>query len=870
MTTLRLAWWFARGHPGRLILLITCIAIGVAARVGVGAFLGSVDRSLADQARPLLGADVEIAGNAEFSPAQRADIAAELPPGARTIEQWSFTTMVAVDGGGAGPVELHAVSPGHPLCGSLGAVDAAGAPVDAAALFSGTDNILVQREFLERFGAHVGDHVHLGKLTCTILGIAVDDPGMGTNPFASGPRVLMPLALLPQSGLAGAGARVRHLVMVATRDPFQADGFAMALRKRWDLTDDTPSGFGGRAGSPSGLDVRTARQAQQSLAAVFDRLGDWLRVVALIALALGGVGVASLVRGMIGDRLDELATLAVLGAAPGQVMMIFLVQTLVLGLIGGVLGAVIGCAAQSLLIGLLPASIPISGAVFIDPGAVFWGISLAVVVAGSAALLPLLSVRAFSPLAVLRGEAASAARLPVVGWVLAGVILAAAVVVAALETRSWVLGPMVVAGLVVGALVTSLVGGLVLRLLARFTGFHGRAGFALRHGFANLARPGFRPGSALVAISLAALLFGVLAVHQYSLQRELDPSRAALPSLFAIDVQDDQRDDLLKLVADAGGDRGGVVLAPIIHGRYRGRTGEAAGAVPGGDPAKPATRPSTREGERERFFRDREQNISWREQLGPDETIVAGRWIDDAATEVEASLEQGWAKRLGLHLGDRIHFDVQGVQIDATITSLRKVRWMGLHPNFFILLSPHALRDAPATWVASLPPMDAATRMQVQRLISERVPNVTAFDVASAGAQINAVIARVVLAVRAIGLFCLGAGLAVVVGIALSSARGRRADAALLKVLGAGNGVIALSIFAEFAAIGAVACVLGLGESLGLAQMLLAGPLDLPLAVPWVPMVGLGVGVTALCAVVGVVACRPVFTQKPLAVLREE
>jgi putative ABC transport system permease protein len=864
MITLRLAWWLARGHPGRLLLLIACIAIGVAARVGVGSFLGSVDRSLADQARPLLGADVEIAGNAEFSPAQRADIRAVLPPGARTIEQWSFTTMVAVDGGGAGPVELHAVSLGHPLCGKLAAVDAAGAPLAADVLFSGTGNVLVQREFLGRFGAHVGDHVHLGKLTCTIAGIAVEDPGMGTSPFASGPRVLMPLSLLPQSGLAGAGARVRHLVMVRVRDPLQADDLAISLRKRWDLTDDTPSGFGGRAGSPSGLDVRTARQAQQSLAAVFDRLGDWLRVVALIALALGGVGVASLVRGMIGDRLDELATLAVLGAAPGRVMMIFLIQALGLGLIGGVLGAALGCAAQSLLIGLLPASIPISGAVLIDPGAVLWGISLAVVVAGSAAILPLLSMRAFSPLAVLRGEAASAAGLPLVGWVLAGAILVAAVAVAALETRSWVLGPMVVAGLVVGAVVTGVVGGLALRLLARFTGFHGRTGFALRHGFANLARPGFRPGSALVAISLAALLFGVLAVHQYSLQRELDPSRAALPSLFAIDVQDDQRDDLLKLVADAGGDRGGVVLAPIIHGRYRGRTGEAVGA--GSDPAKPATR----EGEREKFFRDREQNISWREALGPDETIVAGRWIDDRSTEVEASLEQGWAKRLGLHLGDRIHFDVQGVQIDATITSLRTVRWMGLHPNFFILLSPHALRDAPATWVASLPPMDAATRMQVQRLISERVPNVTAFDVASAGAQINAVIARVVLAVRAIGLFCLGAGLAVVVGIALSSARGRRADAALLKVLGAGNGVIALSIFAEFSVIGAVACVLGLGESLGLAQVLLAGPLDLPLAVPWVPMVGLGIGVTALCAVVGVVACRPVFTQKPLAVLREE
>jgi putative ABC transport system permease protein len=862
MALVKLAWWMARGQPARLLLLIACIAIGVAARVGVGSFLGSVDRALAAQARPLLGADLEVADNAEFTAAQRADIAAALPPGARTLDQWSFTSMAAVDGGGAGPVEVHAVSPGHPLCGRSVAVDAAGRPLDGAVLFSGPPCVLVQREFLLRFGAQVGGHVHLGRGSFVIAGIATEDPGMGTNPFVSGPRVLVALAAVPATGLAGSGSRVRHLVLASTTDPLQADAAAAALRRRWALPEEVPSGFGGRAGSASGLAVRTARQAQETLAAVFDRIGDWLRLVALIALALGGVGVASLVRAMVGDRLDEVATLAVLGASPARVLRIFLVQALALGAVGGVVGAAIGCAAQALLVGLLPATIPLDGQ-WLDPVAVAWGIALAVAVAGVAAAIPLMSVRAFSPLAVLRGEAGEGgalARAPWTAWALAALAVGAAAVVAALETRSWVLGPMVVAGLTVGAAVTAVLGFVALLVVSRWRPGRGWFGFALGHGFANLARPGFRPMSALVAISLAALLFSVMAVHQYSLERELDPSRAALPSLFAIDIQDDQRDALCDVVAEAGGDPAGVALAPVVHARFRGR----------GDEAPTGPKPATREAERAQFYRDREQNLSWRARLGPDETIVAGRWIDDSSTVTEASLEQGFAQRIGVKVGGTIRLDVQGVPIEAEVTSLRRVRWAGLHPNFFILLSPHVLRDAPATWVASLPPLDAPARVRVQRMIGERLPNVTAFDVAAAGAQINAVIARVVLAVRAIGLFCLGAGLAVVVGIALASARGRRADAALLKVLGAGNGVVAWSLVAEFAAIGAVACLLGMAESLGLARLLLAGPLDLPVAVPWAQLAALGAAVTGLCAAVGVAACRPVFTAKPLAVLREE
>ncbi len=849
----RLAWWLGRGAIARSWLLVACIAVGVSARVCVGTFTGTVARALDEQARPLLGADLEIIANQPLSAEQHQTIADALPRGGRALDQLGLVTMaLAPRSGKAGAVEVRGVSPGYPLYGPLTVAGAAGQGPPAR-LFAAEPAVYVQRELLTRLDAAVGETLKLGTVTFAIAGVLVEDPGLGANPFALGPRVLVDAAKLPATGLVGAGARVRHLTLIATADAEQGELVAHALRGRWGVPERAATGFGGRVDNPTGIAIRTARQSQDSLARVFERLGDYLGLVSLVALLLGGVGVAGVVRGYVAEQLENAAMLQVLGATATRVLGIMLLQAAAAGLIGGVVGCLGGAALENVLVLALHEALPVAGHPLVDAAALAWGMSLALVVTLTFAALPLIEILGLRPLGVLRGDGAQArSRLALIAWGASSAGLFC--VLAGIEARSFAVGGLLIAALIAGALATAVIGSLALRALVRLR----PRSFALRHGLANLVRPGFRPLAALVTISLACLLFSSLAIYQESLGQEIaEAAGGGLPSLFAIDIQGDQHEEFKAFVESEPG-LGQVSMSPQVMARYRGRSRGGVRAEAAGAGASDS----------ERWARDREQRLSYREQPSADDRLLKGRWIDDRAGTVEASLEWHYAERLGAALGDVLDFDVQGVPVSATVTSLRAVRWASLRPNFFILLSPHALRDAPQTWVASLPALDAGARSRIQASLAARFPGVSTFDVSEAAARFAELVGRIGAAVRFIGAFTLVAGLAVLAGVAVSSARERRADAALLKVLGAGWRTLALSLFCEFAALGALSGVLGAGQAVPLAWAL-TSRFDLPLSVPF-PALALLIAVVALAsAAAGLLACRQVFSARPLAVLRE-
>ncbi|MBA2479588.1 MAG: hypothetical protein H0V44_02915, partial [Planctomycetes bacterium] len=758
-------------------------------------------------------------------------------------------------------VELRAVSPGYPLYGTLRVAGASGQGIDSTALFGDAPAAFVQSDLLDQLQARIGDELRLGRASFTIAGVLLEEPGVSANPFTLGPRVLISRAHVVATGLAGPGARVRHATLVACPDPLAADRTVASLRARWKLPNDAPTGFGGRAESPSGMVVRTARQSQDSLSRFFDRLGDFLGLVSLTALLLGGVGVASMVRGFVAERLDSVATISVLGASMTRVMRVFVLQAIGIGLIGGLIGGLAGTLIENALALALRGTLPIQIGFGVDLTSVAWGVALGVVTAGYFSALPLIEVRALKPLAVMRGDtAAPTARWPAFATMVVGV--AGFTAVAAFESRSLVVGPLFIAALVVGALTLQGISRLALPLIARSP--LRRLGFGVKHGLGNLARIGFRPASAVVAIGSSALLFGSMMLHQASLQHELDPSRrGGLPSLFAIDLQPDQVEDFRALLAREGV-TGEVALSPIVKGRYRGR-GDAAR----GEGTTGTTPGLTREQQDGRWARNREQNLSYREALGPDESILSGQWLSDDPDRVEASLERRFAQRLGVDVGDVVDFDVQGVAVQAEVTSVRAVRWGGLRPNFFILLSPHALRDAPQTWVASVPAMEDARRSRVQSAVTAAFPNVTLLDISSIAVKIRDIVERITVAVKFMGLFCLLAGLVVLVGIGLSTARERVLDAALLKVLGGGNRTLVASLASEFAALGLVGASAGLVLALAFGWILVEQVMDLTLAIPWLRLAGLLVAMGLISALAGLAACRRVFTARPLEVLRE-
>jgi putative ABC transport system permease protein len=837
---IRLAWRLLVGRPGLAWLALACIAVGVAARGAVTGSVGAVEARLANEARALIAADLEVSSTRPLSDDLLATVTATLPPGARTAQARSLTAMASA-GNAAVLCEVNAVGHGWPLAGNL-----LGEPADSAAALHGAEPVvLADPDLLPRLGVAVGDQLTLGTGRFRVVGTIAAEPGAGGNPFRLGPRLYANLAALETSGLSGSGIRARHLLLATLPDPATAQATAVRLRVALDLPADQGEGLGGGP-SQSPVTVRSAQEAARQGARAAGRAADLLRLVALFALALGALGVAALAVGMMRNQAEDLATLRVLGATRRRAATIFLLQALLIGGVGGALGSGLGAllaVGACLVMGVPPA--------WPQGPEIAMGLGLGVVAALAATTLPALALARMAPLAVLRGEPPAAVPR---GLGLAVLVVAAglAALAAALESRSWTIGPAVAGGAALVALMMAGLGRLVLPLFARL---HPRS-FALRHGLANLGRNGQRPAALVVALGLAAALGAALLTMRASFDGELSPGRmTARPGFFAIDVQDDQREAFAAALTAQG-------LAPNLRPQVRGRLtaldGIAASAIPVG---------TSREAERATLLRRREQNLTWAATPGPGETLVAGRW---PAAVGECAVQDRWAETLGVGLGSRLAFDVQGVPVEAVITGLRRIDWWTFQPNFFISLHPDALAGAPAVWVGTVPALPRDQRRALAAGLARDFPNVSLIDVADAADAVRAGIDRASAAVAAIAAIALLAGLAVVAGTAAAGARERRSEAALIRALGGCASTVALAVATEFTAAALPAAVLGAAAGIAGGHLLAGTILDAQVVLPWVWLALLVAILPAAAALTALGAARSAWRAPPLAVLREE
>ena len=854
----RLAWWHMRGQARRFWLVIFCVGLGVAARVSIGSFMGRLDRALSREARNLLTADIEISKRTPFTAEEEDRIKKALPPPVRLQQVLSFATMGAAPASGATRLlEVRAVGESYPFYGRLQLSDQ---PVQEgnsslAKLFADPLSVYVEPELLLQMHARVGDVLRLGKADFRIAGTLLQEPGLGASVFSLGPRVLIGRNQLARTGLISLGSRVYYSWLAALPDSSEAESVAADLRRAWGIPDDK-SPYPAATGQEPNIQVKTFKDKQAQLRRFFDRLGDYLRLVSLMALLLGGIGVGSVVRGFVVDNLESIAVLKALGFSSGRIIRVYSLQVLGLSVTGSLVGAVLGTLAQNLFPLLLSQFMPVSVKPGLDLVSILWGLGLGVFTSAYYGLLPLLEIGNVKPLSIFRGDVTTDMR-KIALWIFVLVGAALFGLVAAFEARSIVLGSLFGVAVLLGGVIIYGGGRLIIPRLRHFRRLF--RGFGYRHGVSNLSRPGLRPYSAIVALGLASLLIGLLVVYQYCLLRELRPGkREELPNFFLIDIQDDQVADLRAFLAKEGVSR--TVFSPMVKARYRGLNGRTV----------VLRRAHTREGETERRMRTREQNLSYRPALSSDETILRGRWMDTKSQgPAEASLEGWFAQQIGARVGDTVNFDIQGVPVEARVTSIRKVRWSSFQPNFFILLTPSALEDAPKTWVASLSGLSEQDRSRIQTDLVRSFPNVTIFDVDQASRRIMDIIERISWAIHFLALFSLGAGLVVLVGIALSTARQRQMETTLLKVLGATRRTIVSSVAVEFGLLGAVSSVIGLALSLAFGWILTERFLDIAFHAPWRHLAVIAVLLSGLCALTGILACRRVFEAKPLEVLRE-
>lgn len=847
MFTLRMVWRELRASWVRLAFFFLCIALGVGAIGALRSVIQNVRHVLVSEARVMTGADVVISTSRPWVPEVRAALDAVVAeaPVTQRVEVVELATMVRPDDAAkptARMAELQAVDEGFPLYGSL--VLEGGQPFDHALLRDG--GVLVRPELLVQLDVSVGDRLRIGEAGFEIRGVITDEPGRRAGMFSLGPRILIDRADLDATGLLAFGARARFAILLGMED--------RGIEPLVDAVRD---------------DFRTEFISARSYRSTEDRVGDDLRVaenylslVGFIMVVLGGIGVWSVTRVFVGQRIRSIAVMKCLGATSGQILAIYAAQVAALGLLGSLLGLALAAVGLRFVpVGLFG----IDGLrVALTPAAAAQALLIGVLVSLLFALVPLLEVRRVRPLWLLRDESARTslggrfARVDVLQWAVAGGVVLALAGVASWQADSLRAGLIVSLGLVAVTLALAVVAAAVIRAVRPLR--RARV-FAVRHAVLSLGRPGNQTRVILLAVGLGAFFILGVRLVQGSLLSELSfELQQDAPDMFLLDVQRDQRDDVERLLRAAVGDERTIRMLPVLRARVTGVHGKDGDVTDA-------------EGVRGRAGLRREFVITYRDHLEVNERLLDGElWPDAEATMAQVSIEEALQRNAGLEIGDVVTFDVMGREVQARVTSIRNVEWNDVRAGgFMFVFRPGTLGDAPHGYMGIVRgPEEPADRARLQRDLVVAHPNVSAIDVREVVRAIQGVVANITLAVTVVGAMALVSGILIVVGSVAMTRYQRLYESAILKTLGAPPRTITAMVAVEY---------LGLGALGGLVGALGAVALDWSVArylldIDWHPApatVLAGVAATSLIVgIVGVVASLDVVRRRPLGVLRAE
>ena len=872
MFVLRMAWREARAARRRLILLTASVMAGVGALVAVNSFTDNLKVSVAEQAQALLGADLSLSGKKELaeipSAARFIDSLARVGGSAlQTAQSTSFAAMAFASTGDARLVQVRTVDAGWPWYGTIET-----SPADAWPRLQ-QGGAIVDPSLLAAIGAAIGDTLGLGDGRFVILGTVVNVPGDVGLQLTFGARVFIAHLALPSTKLLGFGARADYTTYFKLPANIDAQTTANAARP---------------ALRAERVRVRTVADDRDNLTDGLTRLGNYLGLVALAALLLGGLGVASAMHVFIRQKLDTIAMLRCLGATSWQVFAIHLLQALAMGLLGSVLGALLGVGLQQLMPMVLRDFIPVDVRVHPSARAILIGIGLGVWTAGVFSLLPLLNVRAISPLATLRRDVTPTRgrrdplRLLAVALLAASIVGLAAVQVGSLKQGAWFAAAIGVALLVLWLASVGLIRG-----TRRWT--PSRWPYLWRQGLANQHRPANQTVTVLLALGFGAFLLTTLFTAQHNLLRELriDDVGGVRPNLFLFDIQSDQRALVDSTVRSITHTAPGA-FTPIVPMRLlevKGRpvrlilargdtlrrdssTAEAASSRRGGSPR----------GEGSLWAFRREYRSTYRSTISTAEKVTKGTWFGSgpwgsgrrASDPVPISMESSLADEISVTVGDPITWDLQGVPVYSRVTSIRDVNWARFEPNFFVVFAPGALEQAPQTWVTLARVADATARGQVQRRLAEHATNVTSVDLGDVQRALETVVDRIVLAIRFMALFSLVTGTIVLIGAIATSRWQRVREGTLLRTLGATRRQVLQILMVEYAALGLGAALVATGLAAAAGWALSRFVFQASFSLPWASMALLATGLVALTTAVGLWNSLDVLKRPPNEVLRAE
>ncbi len=834
---LKMAWRDSRKNRGRLFLFMSSIILGIAALVAINSFGDNLSSRIDDEAKELLGADLEVESRQPFTPELR-QLFDSL--NMKMTEEISFASMVLFpENNGTRLVNVRAVGADYPFYGALETDPAA-----ARTKFNEEAQALVDRTLLLQFDARPGDEIKIGELAFTIGGRVLKVPGQTGIAATVAPPVFIPIDLVEQTGLLQKGSRINFTLYLKYPEGFDNSIFTDFIKPRLLKQE---------------LRFDDVAERKEEVGDAYADLSGFLNLTAFIALLLGCVGVASSVHIYMKEKVQTVAVLRCLGAQAKHGVGIFLMQITLMAFLGSLIGAVLGTIIQYFLPGLFEGFLPFEVEQSLSWSAIGEGIALGVITAVLFALFPLVNIKRVSPLKALRAsfESSEAGRPP---YFIYGLIILFIFGFSFLQLGTWLRALVFTGGFIVAFAILAGVAQLIIWLVRRY--FPVGSSFIIRQSLANLYRPNNQTLVLVSTIGLGTALIITLLLTQQLLLNKVAFSSApeSRPNMLLFDITTDQVDSVEAVVQNF--DMPVLAQVPIVTMKLEAINGVAA-----------ETLRADTTSEVEGWVLRREYRVTYRDSLTDSEEIVEGQWrgrVENPDDSIFISLEEGVAEDMKVGVGDPIVFNVQGALLTTYVGSIRKVDWQRVETNFLVVFPEGVLEGAPKFHVVLSRFNTAEQSAKFQQALVRTFPNISIIDLNLILQTIDEVITKLSFVIRFMAFFSIITGLIVLIGSVIISKFQRVQESVLLRTLGASRKhILRINTF-EYLLLGSLASLTGIFIGVLASSALAWFSFETVFAPDFLALLIAYLTITLVTVIIGLSNSRGVVNRPPLEILRKE
>lgn len=844
-----MAWRDGRRNKSRLFLFISSIVLGIAALVAVYSFKDNLQRDIDNQAKILTGADLIVEGRK--LPGKKTMALLDTLGIERATERTFVSMVYFTKNQGSRLVQIRALQGNYPFYGEIETT-----PASAGQSFrQGQRTALVDKTLMLQFNVKRGDSIKVGELSFSVEGAIDKAPGQTGISSTVSPIVYIPLQYLEETGLTQKGSRIQYKYYFRYNS---ASALEKTIKQLQPLLEK------------ENLDTETVASKKEDTGRSFKDVNRFLALSGFIALLLGCIGVGSAVHVYIREKLSSIATLRCLGVKSTEAFLIYLIQILAIGFIGAVTGSLLGTLIQFLLPMVLKDFIPVEITMQVSWWAIGQGILLGLIISALFALPSLLTVRHISPLNALRisFEKAGKAFDPL-KWLVYLLILLFVFGFTWMQMSSWIQALAFTGGILIAFALLFALSKLLMWLVRRL--LPDSASYLWRQGFANLYRPNNQTLMLTVSIGLStAFICTLFFVQGILMNRVTLSSGSNQANMVLFDIQSEQKEAMAALVKS---EKLPVMSqVPIVTVRIEEINGKTANELAKADSINNReARGGKQQEPSQRAFKG-ELRVTWQDSLTSAEKIAAGKWAGKVAADqiIYVSLEENYARRIHVDVGDKIVFNVQGMLVPTVVGSLREVNWSRMQTNFRVVFPAGVLEDAPKFYVLMTRVPSGKASATFQTTVVRNFPNVSVIDLELVLRILDELLSKIGFVIRFMAVFSMATGWIVLLSAVLTSKGQRLRESILLRTLGASRRQILVITALEYLFLGAVAAaagmILALGGSWALARFSFATGFTPAL---W-PIAAFFITIVLLVVITGVWSSRNVLNHPPLEVLRKD